>query len=89
MINFKEVSSYLNTVIAGCYSSVLNLNIGWGMGKLALSVASSALLSLELPTHLKLEPPGVLLVEQRGHVDHGHGLRVDVGGVGHGGHCGH
>ena len=59
------------------------------MGELALRVRSGALLPLELPAHLQLKPAGVLLVEQRGHVEHGEHLGVHVGGVGHRRVCGH
>lgn len=77
------VTSPLNTVIAGCNSPVLNFNIWWRMSKLALSIRASALLPLVLPTHLQLQPPAVLLVQEGAHVEHGEGLGVDVGGVGH------
>jgi len=83
------VTPALNTVIAGGHPAVLHLHVGRRVGELALAVRAGALLPLELPAHLQLEPPGVLLVEQRGDVEHGEDLGVDVGGVGHGGVGGH
>ena len=59
------------------------------MGELTLGVRPSALLSLRLPADLKLEPPRVLLVEEAAHVEHRHGLGVDVRAVGHAGGCCH
>jgi len=77
------VAPALNTIVAGGHPPVLHLNVGRWVSKLALRVRSRALLPLELPAHLQLQPARVLLVQQRRHVEHGQHLRVHVGGVGH------
>ena len=66
--------SYLNTVVAGCHSTVLDLDIGGWVGELAVGVRAGALLPLVLPAHLELQPAGVLLVQEGRHVEHCHGL---------------
>jgi len=73
----------LNTVIASSYPPVLNFNVGWWVCKFALRIRASALLALELPAHLELQPARVLLVQEGAHVKHGQRLGVDIGGVGH------
>lgn len=55
--------SYLDTVVASGDPSVLDLDVGWWMGELALRVGPGALVALELPANLELEPPGVLAVQ--------------------------
>ena len=87
-VQFNKIS-YLNTVVASCYSAVLNFHIWRWMRKFALAVWASTLLSLILSTHFQLEPTRVFLIEECAHVEHGDGLRVDVGGVGHDGGSGH
>jgi len=83
------VAPALNTIVAGGHPPVLHLDVGRRVCELALGIAPCALLPLELAAHLQLQPAGVLLVEQRGHVEHGEHLRVHVGGVGHRRVCGH
>ena len=85
----KSELSHLNTIVAGGHPPVLHLDVGRWVCELALGIAPCALLPLELAAHLQLQPAGVLLVEQRGHVEHGEHLRVHVGGVGHRRVCGH
>jgi len=46
-------------------------------------------LALELPADFQLQPPGVLLVQEGAHVEHGERLGVDVRGVGHSGGVSH
>ena len=70
----NSLLSYLNTVIAGSHSSVLDLDVGGRMGELAVGVGASALLPLIFPAHLELEPAGVLLVQEGRHVEHRHSL---------------
>ena len=72
---FKEppAAAYLNTVIAGGDPPILHLHIERRVGELALGVGTRALLALELAADLQLQPPRVLLVEQRAHVEHGDG----------------
>lgn len=55
--------AYLDAIVACRHSSVLDFNVGWGMGKLALCVWSCALIPLELPANLQLKPTGVLNVQ--------------------------
>lgn len=54
---------YLDTVVAGGDPSVLHLDVSWRMGELALRVGPGALVALELPTDLQLQPPRVLAVQ--------------------------
>lgn len=72
--NFSALLSYLNTVIAGCHPTVLDLDVGGRMGELAVGVGPCALLPLVLPAHLELQPARVLLVQEGRHVEHGHSL---------------
>lgn len=78
-----SVTPALNTVVAGSDPAVLDLHVSWRVRELALRVAPCALLSLELATHLELEPPRVLLIEQVVDVEHGESVGGQVGGVGH------
>lgn len=78
-----SVTSPLNTVIASRYPPILNFNIGRWVCEFTLSIRSGALLSLELSTHLQLQPARVLLVEECAHVEHRQCLRVDIWGVRH------
>lgn len=64
--------SYLDTVVAGSNSSVLDLDVGWGMCELALGVRPGALVPLKLPADLQLQPAGIFAVEYAVHVDHCH-----------------
>lgn len=52
MIIVKETD--LDTVVAGCYSSVLDLDVGWWMSEFALRVRPGALVALKLSADLKL-----------------------------------
>lgn len=54
---------YLDTVVAGGDPSVLHLDVSWWMGELALRVGPGALVALELPANLQLQPPRVLAVQ--------------------------
>lgn len=54
------------------------------MRELALRVGSGALVALELPADLKLEPSRVFAVEQIVHVHHSHGQRQGSVGRGRG-----
>ena len=87
-VQFNKIS-YLNTVVASCYSAILNFHIWRWMRKLALAIGPSTLLSLILSTNFQLKPARIFLIEEGAHVEHGDGLRVDVGGVGHDGSSGH
>jgi len=67
---FFSVTSTLDTVVAGCDSPVLHFNVSWGVCELAFGVWSGTLIPLELPANLKLEPAGVLPVQQVIHIHH-------------------
>lgn len=54
---------YLDTVVAGGDPSVLHLDVSRRMSELALRVGPGALVALELPTDLQLQPPRVLAVQ--------------------------
>lgn len=54
---------YLDTVVAGGHPSVLHLDVSRRMGELALRVGPGALVALELPANLQLQPPRVLAVQ--------------------------
>lgn len=69
---FYEVKmslSYLNTVVARGDFSILHLDVVRRVRELALAVRPAALVPLELSTHLQLQPPRVLLVQQRADVE--------------------
>lgn len=68
--------THLDTVVAGCDSSILHLNIGRGMCELAFGVRAGALVPLELAAHLQLQPARVLAVQQAVHVHHRHRTNV-------------
>lgn len=77
----------LDGVVAGGDSTVLNLNVGRRVSELALSVWPRALVTLELPADLQLQPAGVLHVEEVVDVDdwhtgHPRAHHGAVGGVG-------
>lgn len=84
------ITSTLNRVIAGGDASVLDLDVWWRMGKLALGVWPSALVPLELAAHLQLEPPRVFHVEKIIEVHHhiGHPRAHHSGVVGGAVPCG-
>lgn len=71
----SEGEWYLDTVVAGSDAAVLDLDVGGRVRELALRVGSGALVALELPADLELEPSRVLAVEQIVHVHHSHGQR--------------
>lgn len=66
--------TYLNAVVAGGDLAVLHLDVVRRMCELALMVGPRALASLELATHLQLQPTRVLLVEEGAHVEEGRRL---------------
>ena len=70
----------LDGVEAARDASVLNFDVWWWVGELALSVGTRALVARKLPTHFQRQPARVLHVgvehvrcEKR--VDDGHGRR--------------
>ena len=73
--------SYLNTVVARCDAPALHLDVVRRVRELALVVGAGALVALVLAAHLQLQPAGVLLVQQRAHVEQ----RRRRGGGGRGG----
>ena len=75
--------AYLNTVVAGSNSTILDFNVWRRMSELALCVGTRALLALELPAHLQLQPAAILLVQHRVHVQHGDRGRPHVAREGH------
>lgn len=59
----------LDTVIASGNLAVLHLNIGRGMGELALRILARTFVALEFATHLQLQPARVLAIEQAVHIN--------------------
>lgn len=55
-LNLKVIEkiSYLNTVVASCDPSILDLDVGWWMRELALSIRPRTLVPLELPAYFQL-----------------------------------
>ena len=51
-----KILPYLDAVVACGDSPVLHLHVGWWVSKLAFSVGTRALVPLELPAYLQLEP---------------------------------
>ena len=54
-----SIRAYLNTIVARRHFAILYLHILRRVTELALQIGAGAFVSLELPAHLKLEPPGV------------------------------
>lgn len=71
-VSITKYESYLNTVVAGCHSAILHLNIGWRMCEFAFGVRPRALVPLEFPTDFQLQPSGVLSIYQIIHINHSH-----------------
>lgn len=67
-----KIVIHLDGVVAGDDPSVLDFDVRRRVCELAVGVGAGALVALELPAHLKLEPPGVLDRRQAAH--HGHGM---------------
>lgn len=63
VIKSERLDAYLDAVVAGSDSAVLDLHVGRRVREFALRVWPGALVALELPADLQLEPPGVLSVE--------------------------
>lgn len=55
--------AYLDAVVAGDNTTILDLDVGWRMGKFALAVRARAFAALEFTAHLQLEPPGIFHIE--------------------------
>lgn len=47
--------SYLNTVVASCNAPLLNIDMRWWMGKLALQIRACALSTLEFTANFYLK----------------------------------
>lgn len=63
---------YLDAIVAGGDSAVLDFDVGGRVGEFALRVGTWTLIPLELAAYFQLEPPGVFSVKKVVHVHHGH-----------------
>ena len=52
-----SIRAYLNTIVARRHFAILYLHILRRVTELALQIGAGAFVSLELPAHLKLQPP--------------------------------
>lgn len=59
----KKKVAYLNTVVAGCYPAVLDLDVGWWMCEFTLSVRPGAFVPLKLPAYLQLQPSRIFSID--------------------------